>query len=281
MVAGRILVAYLIAMGWGWSCVFTGTLGERLTRDWLMEDSLSSLMLFLLVFVVISRFLCRDKDYNSDKDLRDFGIIIRVIGFVCVRFFMVRRLFLFYFLFESSLVPTLVLILIWGYQPERLQAGFYIMLYTVRASIPLFVSLCWLRPQLGRDNMVELKLTFTGGLRSLMWVFMIIAFLVKLPVFFVHGWLPKAHVEAPVRGSMILAGILLKLGGYGLYRFFYVLGFHAEFMGQILLTVSLWGGLLCRMMCLSQRDIKGLIAYSSVSHISLILGGLLRFFCIG
>jgi NADH-ubiquinone oxidoreductase chain 4 len=103
----------------------------------------------------------------------------------------------------------------------------------------------------------------------------IFAFLVKIPMFLVHLWLPKAHVEAPVSGSMILAGVLLKLGGYGLIRvfpFLLLMGLNYNF---IFVSISLVGGFLIRLVCLRQIDIKALIAYSSVAHIGIVLRGLL------
>jgi NADH-ubiquinone oxidoreductase chain 4 len=118
----------------------------------------------------------------------------------------------FYFFFELTLIPVLILILGWGYQPERLAASFYIFFYTLFGSLPLLIILMAFIKEGGRSFFSH-PTQFKRGLELL---FLSSAFLIKTPIYFSHIWLPKAHVEAPVAGSMILAGLMLKLGSLGL-----------------------------------------------------------------
>lgn len=172
-------------------------------------------------------------------------------------------------LFELSLIPTLALILKWGYQPERLQAGYYIILYTICASLPLLAILNIIYQESGS---LRLNNSYTHS-SCLVSIAFFTAFLVKLPTWGTHLWLPKAHVEAPVAGSMILAGILLKLGGYGLMKFTYITKSCNNFT-LFIIASSLWGSLLVSLVCINSIDIKKLIAYSSVVHMNLLILGL-------
>nr|YP_004123577.1 NADH dehydrogenase subunit 4 [Alpheus distinguendus]ACV90184.1 NADH dehydrogenase subunit 4 [Alpheus distinguendus] len=180
----------------------------------------------------------------------------------------------FYIFFESSLIPTMVLILGWGYQPERLQAGVYMLFYTLFASLPLLVSLLVLYSTGGTLVMSLVPVSASVSFLSCIWYFCtVFAFVVKLPVFLVHLWLPKAHVEAPVAGSMVLAGVLLKLGGYGLLRVSGIFVGAANSISPLWVSLGVAGGVLVSLVCLRQTDIKALIAFSSVAHMGLVLAG--------
>nr|URX53884.1 NADH dehydrogenase subunit 4 [Kalotermitidae sp. 1 AB-2022a] len=199
-----------------------------------------------------------------------FFIVSLVIMLFCT--FGSTNLFSFYLFFEGSLIPTVFLILGWGYQPERLQAGIYLLFYTLLASLPMLVGVFYVY---GVFFSTSFFLLFSSGFYSVFFYFcMIFAFLVSMPMFLVHLWLPKAHVEAPVSGSMILAGVLLKLGGYGLLRVFPLLvNFFS--LGFIWISISLVGGVLVSLVCMRQTDLKSLIAYSSVAHMGVVIGGIM------
>nr|YP_004222545.1 NADH dehydrogenase subunit 4 [Micromelo undatus]ABK92263.1 NADH dehydrogenase subunit 4 [Micromelo undatus] len=234
-----------------------------------LSTNVSALLILLSCLLCFLSLQC-----TSEVKSKFYVTCILSLGLFLLLAFSQSNSLMFYIFFEASLIPTLLLIVGWGYQPERLQAGTYMMLYTVGASLPFLVLLIWQCINCGTMNMIvlgEVSMAYSGLLSFIVFG----AFLVKLPMYTTHLWLPKAHVEAPLAGSMLLAGILLKLGGYGIMMMSMSFNFFMSNASWVLLSLIMWGGLLATMMCLRQVDVKALVAFSSVGHMSIVAAGLM------
>ena len=241
-------------------------------------DTISVVLIILRIFIARIIFIARSKIYLENLNTSFFALINISLLLVLIYCFSASRMLLFYIWFEASLIPTIVIIITWGYQPERVQARIYLILYTVTASLPILIIFCGIFFY-SKTNLIsiisEIVFPQSMSIHTSFWIISIAGFLVKLPIFSTHLWLPKAHVEAPIAGSIVLAAILLKLGGYGLARIIQIFPKINLMSSPIIIRISLTGAVATRIICLRQPDLKSLIAYSSVGHIGLILAGIL------
>nr|YP_010417435.1 NADH dehydrogenase subunit 4 [Junonia evarete]USF17490.1 NADH dehydrogenase subunit 4 [Junonia evarete] len=242
--------------------------------SYMMGCDLISYGLILLSIWISSLMIMASENLYKSKFYDNFFLLNIVMLLIMLYLtFSVMNLFMFYLFFEGSLIPTLMLIIGWGYQPERIQAGMYLLFYTLFVSLPLLLGIFFIYDKMSSMMMYFMK--FYNYDMLLLYLSMVMAFLVKMPMYFTHLWLPKAHVEAPVSGSMILAAIMLKLGGYGLLRILVILQKINLKIGFIWIVISLIGGLYISLKCFCQVDMKSLIAYSSVAHMSMVIGGIM------
>nr|ARH55238.1 NADH dehydrogenase subunit 4 [Trigonopterus sp. 1 AH-2016] len=238
---------------------------------WFSMDLLSFFMILLSLWICSLMVLASEKIYKKGFYWKLFLFMVILLLLSLVLTFSSLNLFIFYLFFEVSLIPTLILIIGWGVQPERIVAGMYLLFYTLIVSFPMMLSLFYLY-----SFFSSLEFVFFYSVDSvILFICMNLIFFVKMPMFFIHLWLPKAHVEAPVSGSMILAGVMLKLGGYGLMRVMKIFIQVGVKINIFFIIISLLGGLIVSFICIRQSDMKMLIAYSSVSHMGLVLSAIM------
>uniref|UniRef100_A0AAU6QDA9 NADH-ubiquinone oxidoreductase chain 4 n=1 Tax=Ophiothrix sp. TaxID=2909811 RepID=A0AAU6QDA9_9ECHI len=243
----------------------------------LINDTISTPLIYLSswlmpVAILASTGHLGKEHANSNKV---FINLIFIILFFLIVTFTANNLIALFLGFEGTLIPTLFLITRWGAQQERIEAGIFFVFYTLVSSLPLFIGLLFLYFNNYSLSITLLHIESTNVISTVITICCITAFLVKVPIFMFHLWLPKAHVEAPVAGSMILAAILLKMGGYGFTRL--ITMFFNNFndnLSEVIIPFCIWGGLLTSLICLTQTDLKSLIAYSSVSHMSFMIAGI-------
>nr|BAN83214.1 NADH dehydrogenase subunit 4 [Brama japonica] len=272
------LIIALISLTWldnlteaGWTSL----------TPYLATDPLSTPLLVLTCWLLPLMILA-SQNHTALEPLgrqRTYITLLTSLQIFLILAFSATEIIMFYIMFEATLIPTLVIITRWGNQTERLNAGTYFLFYTLAGSLPLLVALLLLQNTTGTLSLLTLQYATPFPLESfgdkLWWAGCLLAFLVKMPLYGVHLWLPKAHVEAPIAGSMILAAVLLKLGGYGMMRMMTLLEPLTKELSYPFIIFALWGVIMTGSICLRQTDLKSLIAYSSVSHMGLVAGGIL------
>nr|YP_010425928.1 NADH dehydrogenase subunit 4 [Microdous chalmersi]USL47885.1 NADH dehydrogenase subunit 4 [Microdous chalmersi] len=244
-------------------------------------DGLSTPLLVLTCWLLPLMILASQNHAAQEPITRQrlYITLLTSLQIFLIMAFSATEMIMFYIMFEATLIPTLILITRWGNQTERLNAGTYFLFYTLAGSLPLLVALLLLQNTAGTLSLLTLQYmpapNMTTIADKMWWVGCLLAFLVKMPLYGVHLWLPKAHVEAPIAGSMVLAAVLLKLGGYGMMRMMTLLEPLTKELSYPFIVLALWGVIMTGSICLRQTDLKSLIAYSSVGHMGLVAAGIL------
>nr|YP_010389666.1 NADH dehydrogenase subunit 4 [Inegocia japonica]UPT34440.1 NADH dehydrogenase subunit 4 [Inegocia japonica] len=272
------LTIALVSLCWLLTCSETGWTN---LNAYMATDPLSTPLMVLTCWLLPLMILASQNHTNSETSNRQrtYITLLTSLQIFLIMAFSATEIIMFYVMFEATLIPTLIIITRWGNQAERLNAGIYFLFYTLAGSLPLLVALLLLQNSTGTLSLLTIQYTDPLQLMSysdkLWWAGCLTAFLVKMPLYGVHLWLPKAHVEAPIAGSMVLAAVLLKLGGYGMMRMTIMLDPLTKELSFPFIIFALWGVVMTSAICLRQTDLKSLIAYSSVSHMGLVVGGIL------
>nr|ACJ43800.1 NADH dehydrogenase subunit 4 [Laotriton laoensis] len=244
-------------------------------------DPASSPLLVLTCWLLPLMTLASQKHLkiNPPSRQRAYLAMLTLLQASLIVAFSSTELIMFYIAFETTLIPTLVIITRWGNQVERLNAGTYFLFYTLAGSLPLLVALLILQNSIGSLSLALFStmepMTLQNYASKILWLACLLAFMVKMPLYGAHLWLPKAHVEAPVAGSMILAAVLLKFGGYGILRITTILTPMTKELSYPFMVLALWGVVMTGLICMRQTDLKSLIAYSSVSHMGLVIAAIM------
>jgi len=233
-----------------------------------------------LFFVLLTTFLvpaCLLVGWSSVKvHVKEYFIAFLVLETCMIAVFCMLDLLLFYVFFESVLIPMFIIIGVWGSRERKIRAAYQFFLYTLVGSVVMLLAILFIYFQTGTtDLQILLATEFSERRQILLWFAFFCSFAVKVPMIPVHIWLPEAHVEAPTAGSVILAGILLKLGTYGFLRFSIpMFPIATLYFTPLIYTLSVIGIIYASLTTLRQIDLKKIIAYSSVAHMGFVTLGL-------
>ncbi|MEO6092631.1 MAG: NADH-quinone oxidoreductase subunit M [Novosphingobium sp.] len=239
-------------------------------------DGIALMLILLSVFLMP---ICIGASWNAiEKRVGEYMAAFLLMETLMIGVFAAQDLYLFYIMFEAGLIPMYLIIGIWG-GADRIYASYKFFLYTLLGSVVMLIAMLWMVHEAGTTDIPTLMAhDFPRAAQNWLWLAFFASFAVKMPMWPVHTWLPDAHVQAPTAGSIILAGVLLKMGGYGFIRF--SLPMFPEASAQfawLIFGLSMVAVVYTSLVALVQRDMKKLIAYSSVAHMAIVTVGLFAF----
>ncbi|NCP18020.1 MAG: NADH-quinone oxidoreductase subunit M [Erythrobacter sp.] len=239
-------------------------------------DGIALMLIMLSVFLMP---ICILASWTSvTRRVGEYMAAFLVMELLMIGVFAAQDILLFYIFFEAGLIPMYLIIGIWG-GADRIYASFKFFLYTLLGSVVMLIAMLWMVNEAGTGDIPTLlQYDFAPEAQTWLWLAFFASFAVKMPMWPVHTWLPAAHVQAPTAGSVILAGVLLKLGGYGFIRFSLPMfpEASAQFM-WLVFGLSMIAVVVTSLIALVQHDMKKLIAYSSVAHMAIVTAGLFAF----
>lgn len=239
-------------------------------------DGIALMLIMLSVFLMP---ICILASWDSiTKRVGEYMAAFLLMEVLMIGVFAAQDLFLFYIFFEAGLIPMYLIIGVWG-GDNRIYASYKFFLYTLLGSVLMLIAMLWMVNEAGTTDIpVLMQYDFPVGAQLWLWLAFFASFAVKMPMWPVHTWLPDAHVQAPTAGSVILAGVLLKLGGYGFIRFSLPMFPDASAdLAWLVFALSMIAVIYTSLVALVQTDMKKLIAYSSVAHMAIVTVGLFAF----